>query len=130
MMQPIKSFIKLAYMIWELWIFKPRWLTDIDLFINLSIQESTLDIHLKHFEVLYCSKSQENSNGFNSCNWSKNFIIINSFFLCVPLYHKSCFILDDKPSVILLVPKHPFCAYCQLPSWQRAQGPNSLSLEL
>ncbi|KAJ0886687.1 hypothetical protein HanRHA438_Chr09g0382311 [Helianthus annuus] len=74
-------------MIWFKWILKTRRLTNIYLFLNLTIEECTFDIHLKHVYIVVDSKGQEQTNNFQSCYRGKSFIIVNALFLSKTLNH-------------------------------------------
>jgi hypothetical protein len=54
--------MELVHMVWEVWIFKARWLLNIYFFLERSIQQSTLDIHLMKLEVVMSSIGQKDKN--------------------------------------------------------------------
>jgi hypothetical protein len=54
--------MELVHMVGEFLIFEARWLLYIDFFLERSIQESTLDIHLMYLEVMMSSIGQKNTN--------------------------------------------------------------------
>jgi hypothetical protein len=46
LLEPIERLMDLVHMVGEVWIFKARWLINIHFFLERSIQECTLDVHL------------------------------------------------------------------------------------
>jgi hypothetical protein len=58
LLEPIKRLMELVHMVGEVWIFKAWWLINIHLFLERSIRECTLDIHLMKLEIMMRSIGQ------------------------------------------------------------------------
>jgi hypothetical protein len=59
LLKPIESLMELVHMVWEFWTFKARWLLNINFFLERSIQECTLHIHLMKLEIMMSSIGQK-----------------------------------------------------------------------
>jgi hypothetical protein len=62
LLKPVERLMELVHMVWEVWIFKARWLLNIYFFLERFIQESTLDIHLMKLEVMMSIIGQKDTN--------------------------------------------------------------------
>ena len=58
LLQAIKGLVQSAYNVWVPLI-EPRWLCNINLLIQFTIQEGGFNIHLVNFHVLCCSSCQQ-----------------------------------------------------------------------
>jgi hypothetical protein len=62
LLKPVERLMELVHMVGEVWIFEAHWLLNIYFFMERSIQESTLDIHLMKLEVMMSSIGQKDTN--------------------------------------------------------------------
>jgi hypothetical protein len=61
LLKPVERLMELVHMVGEVWVFKARWLLNIYFFLERSIQEGTLDIHLMKLEVMMSSIGQKDT---------------------------------------------------------------------
>jgi hypothetical protein len=62
LLEPIERLMEQVNMVGEAWIFKARWLINIYFFLERSIQECTLDVHLLKLEVMMSSIGLKDTN--------------------------------------------------------------------
>jgi len=74
-------------MVREIMIFKTRGLASIYLFLKVSVEECTLDIHLVQLDLYVGYESHQNADGLNPYNRCQCFLIINPLVLVVILNH-------------------------------------------
>ena len=82
-------------MVREIIIFKTRGLAYIHLFLKVSVEECTLDIHLVQLDLHVGGESHQNTDGLDPCNRCKCFLIIDPLFFVVTLNHQPSFVLSD-----------------------------------
>ena len=74
--------------------------------------------------------SKKYAYSFQSCDWSKSFIKIQTFDLRKPFCHKSCFVAYHYPMFILLVPEDPLSANYILVFRRSFKDPNFIAGEV
>jgi hypothetical protein len=62
LLEPIERLMELVHMVGEVWIFKAWWLPNINFFLERSIQEHAIHIHLMKLEVMMSSVGQKDTN--------------------------------------------------------------------
>lgn len=92
---------------WVVQISKIIWLGNIDFLIQITIQEGDLDIHMIEFELEMTDQGKQQSYNFESGNWTKGFIIIDSFILSVTMGSKSCYVASNVSFRIWLIFENP-----------------------
>src|ERR1044072_4118442 len=84
LLQSLQSFLRLKDFVFFSLLQITWWLLYVNFFFKHTIQESRLDIHLKNLPSTLSSNGKNHTHRVHSCNWSKNFKIINAGFLFVP----------------------------------------------
>ena len=87
-------------------IIKTFRLINIDLLLNASIKESSLNIYLFNLKVLYSCDGKERFIAYRFYNRREGFIKINPSLLFVTLYHLSYLILYNPSFTIPLILKN------------------------
>lgn len=85
----ILGFVEFEHIIWKINVLKSKWLFTIYFFLNIPIQKGTFDIHLEATWTHEYYKCYEDSNSLYSTNRGKYIIIVDAFFLIIPLKNKS-----------------------------------------
>src|SRR3954470_4064026 len=88
-------------------VFETRGLSYICNLFQGTIKKCTFHIHLIKLEVMERCISKQETNSFKTSNGRKGVLIVNTFYLGIPLRHKPCFVSCDYPVLILLVLEHP-----------------------
>ena len=84
--------MKLVDMVMKLRVHKPLRLLDVDLFIEYTIQEGTLDVHLEQFELFEARDTKKKADGFVSWHMSKRLIKVHALDLRVTLNNQPSFV--------------------------------------
>src|SRR5258706_271763 len=82
-------------------------LIDVDLLLNASVKESSLDVHLFDLEVSCSCDGKERFIAHRFHNRREGLIKVNPSFLFVTLYHPSCLITTDPSFTVPLVLDNP-----------------------
>jgi hypothetical protein len=85
LLQPIQSLPQLVHPVGVLLTLKPRWLPHIHFFLQHTIQESTLHIHLVQFEPFRHKEGKKDPNRLKTGYRSKCLLIAYPLFLCLPV---------------------------------------------
>ena len=82
-------------------------LINVDLLLNASVKESSLNIYLFNLKVSYSYNSKERFIAYRFHNRRKGLIKVNPSLLFITLYYPSCLILYNPSFTIPLVFKNP-----------------------
>jgi hypothetical protein len=76
-------------------------LVDIDLFLQVTIEEGRLDVHVVHMPSLLGHQCEE-TNGLHPHDRCEGVVEVDSLLLDEPMHHQTRLVLDHRPDLILL----------------------------
>jgi hypothetical protein len=74
-----------------------RWLAHIDFFLEVSVEEGGLDIHMVDTPPFLSHKREEDSYRLHACNRSEGIIIVDSLSLEKTMRNQPSLVLDHCP---------------------------------
>ena len=93
---------------------KTRWKGHVHLFIQVTMEEGIIHIHLIKFPPFHSSQGQNNPYWNRFCHRIESVCVIKTFPLIIPLCNQSCFISLNRAIRVIFDPINPFTPYGDL----------------
>jgi hypothetical protein len=106
-----------------------RWLADINFLAQLAVQKRHLHIHVVNLPLELSGDGEQQPDGIESSDRSKDFVEVNPRPLNETLGDEPGLVLEDVASGVTLEFLHPFEADWLVASWEIRQRPRLVPLD-
>lgn len=122
--ETINGFGEKADMIRMIRVNEARWLSHEDLFGEIPIEESIMDVKLTYWPIRGNCNGKYDADGSGSDHRAECIKVVNAFILVIAFGNQASFVTFDRSIGMTFDAKDPFTADGLLIWWRRDQGPS------